>query len=212
MKTNGSEFPLVFLGSGGFARELLGWMAHDSLWDRPVAMIQDEVTLGETQLGIPVKNFDAIQHPVRFIVAVSPPELKERLVKKAMDRGWTPATYIDQTAIVGLNTDIKIGCVVTPYCIVSTNVVLGNFVTLNCRSGVGHESTIGEYSTLLGGNQVNGNVHIGAHALLGSGSIIHPGRTIGNRATIGIGSVVLNNVKDGTVVFGSPAKRIQYQK
>jgi acetyltransferase EpsM len=57
-------------------------------------------------------------------------------------------------------------------------------------------------------NQVNGNVKISERVLLGAGSIIHPGRSIGARATVGIGSVVLTNVKEDTVVFGNPAKRI----
>ena len=38
--------------------------------------------------------------------------------------------------------------------------------------------------------------------------MIYPGKKVGDDAFIGIGSVVINNVKAGTKVFGNPAKRI----
>jgi acetyltransferase EpsM len=208
LKNSNYELPLVLLGAGGFARELLGWMSRDSLWPRPIALVQDTALPGDTQLGVPVTTFEAISGPVRFLLAVSPPDLKERLVGKAIQCGWFPSTYVDTTALIGLDTEIGQGSIISPLCTVSTNAKLGEFVTLNCRSGVGHESVIGDYSTLLGSNQVNGNVRVGDRALLGAGSIIHPGRSIGRGATVGIGSVVLTHVKDGMVVFGNPAKRI----
>lgn len=204
--TDHRELPLVFVGAGGFARELLGWMVRDSSWDRPVAMIQDNSD--NPQFGVKVVDFESIDTPVRFILAVSAPDLKEKFARKALSRSWVPVTYIDQTTVMGLNTHIGRGAVVGPFCTISTNVIIGEFVTLNCRSGLGHESVIGDFSTLLGSNQVNGNVKVADHVLLGAGSIIHPGRSIGSAATVGIGSVVLTNVKEKSVVFGNPAKRI----
>lgn len=204
--TNHSDLPLVFVGAGGFARELLGWMARDSSWGRPFAMVQE--VSGDPQLGVKVMDFESVNSPVRFVLAVSSPVLKEKLAFKALSLNWIPVTYIDQTSVLGLNVQIGRGTVVSPFTTISTNAIIGEFVTLNCRSGVGHESVIGNFSTLLGSNQVNGNVKVADRVTLGAGSIIHPGRSIGSGATVGIGSVVLTNVKDKSVVFGSPAKRI----
>ncbi len=204
--TDYSDLPLVFIGAGGFARELLGWMARDSTWDRPVAMVQEKS--GDLQLGVKVVDFTSVKTPVRFILAVSSPDLKERLALKALSLNWIPVTYIDQTSVLGLNAHVGRGTVVSPFSTISTNATIGEFVTLNCRSGVGHESFIGDFSTLLGSNQVNGNVNVADRVVLGAGSIIHPGRSIGSGATVGIGSVVLTNVKEKSVVFGNPAKRI----
>lgn len=206
MYVNNLDLPLVFLGAGGLARELLGWMQRDPTWIKPVAMLQEYAEIGQTLFGIPVLSFEAINGPVRFIVAVAPPDLKEKMVAKAMNSGWIPETYIDSSSIIGVEAKIGKGCVINPMCTISSNASVGDFVTLNCRAAIGHESVIGEYSTLLGSNQVNGGVQIDDRVLLGAGSIIHPGRKIGARATIGIGSVVLTNVRSNTVVFGNPAK------
>jgi len=203
------ELPLVLLGAGGLARELLGWMARDPSWPRPIALVQDAQAEEQSHFGVPVRQFDEVVGLVQFLVAVAPPALKESLSGNALGRGWLPATYVDLSAIIGLDVRIGRGCIVSPLCTVSSNAQLGEFVTLNCRSGVGHESTVGDYSTLLGSNQVNGNVQVGDHALLGAGSIIHPGRKVGRCATVGIGAVVLTHVKESTAVFGNPAKRIQ---
>ncbi len=200
------DLPLVFVGAGGFARELLGWISRSPRCERPIAMVQEHS--GLPQLGVNVVDFDYFNTQVRFILAVSSPDLKVKLANMALSLNWIPVSYIDDTAILGLNTKIGCGVVISPFSSISTNAVIGDFVTLNCRSGVGHESTVGDFSTLLGSNQVNGNVKISERVLLGAGSIIHPGRSIGARATVGIGSVVLTNVKKDTVVFGNPAKRI----
>jgi acetyltransferase EpsM len=206
MFVKNSDLPLVFLGAGGLARELLGWMQRDHSWPRPIALLQDDAEIGQTQFGIPVLSFDAITGPVRFLVAVAPPDLKEKMVAKALNFGWIPESFVDSSSIIGLEAKIGMGCLINPMCTISSNVSLGDFVTLNCRSAIGHESVVGEYSTLLGSNQVNGGVQIEDRVLLGAGSIIHPGRKIGSRATIGIGSVVLTNISSDTVVFGNPAK------
>lgn len=200
------SLPLVILGAGGFARELFGWMSNDPTWLAPIAMVQDAP--GAFHFGIPVVDFDAFPFPVRFVLAVSAPDLKENLVAKALARGWEPARYIDKSSIVGLDVKFGVGTVVCPFSTISSNVVMGDYVTLNCRSSVGHESVIGDFSTLLGSNSVSGDVLISDRVTIGAGAIIHPGKSVGGKSTVGIGSVVVNNVKEGSVVFGNPAKRV----
>lgn len=202
------RLPLVILGAGGFARELLGWMRLNYLVNNEIkSFVQDGG--GEKIAGIDVVDFDVIRETVRFIVAVGDPGLKECLVKKALAKGWLPESYIDDTSVIGLDVKVGKGCIISPFCTVSSNVSLGDYVTLNCRAGVGHDSEIGEYTTLLGSNQVNGCVTVADRVLLGAGSIIHPGRKIGSSSVVGIGSVVLTNVKEKTTVFGNPAKKLK---
>lgn len=209
MKYTPSELPLVLLGAGGLARELYGWMVQSSSARLPIAMVQEAKSPSATQLGVPVMTFEEVQSPVRFIVAVAPPDLKEKLVDMAMRRNWLAETYIHPSAVIGLDVFLGNGCIVNPFCTISSNSKLGDFVTLNCRSAVGHDAVIGDYSTLLGSNQINGNVIVGDRVLFGAGSIVHPGRTVGRKAVVGIGSVVLNNVVDESTVFGNPAKKIR---
>ena len=49
---------------------------------------------------------------------------------------------------------------------------------------------------------------IGDDVWIGAGAMILPGVTIGSRCVVGAGSVVKDNVEDGMIVAGSPAKVI----
>lgn len=53
-----------------------------------------------------------------------------------------------------------------------------------------------------------GRIKVGAHTFVGARSIIMPGVTIGERCVIGAGSVVTNDIPDGSVAVGVPAKAI----
>ena len=53
-----------------------------------------------------------------------------------------------------------------------------------------------------------GRVKVGAHTFVGARSIIMPGVTIGERCVIGAGSIVTNDIPDGSVAVGVPAKVI----
>lgn len=200
--------PLVILGAGGLARELLGWMSRTPGQEMPTAFVQTIAPEVNECLGLPVLAIEGVQGPVRFIVGVGTPQLKRELVQAALERGWIPERYVDPSALVGLDVSIGRGAVICPFCTLSTNATIGEFVTLNCRSGVGHESSIGDYSTLLGSNNVNGNVEVGRDVTLGCASSIHPGRRVGDGATVGIGAVVISHVRAHTTVFGVPAKRL----
>jgi len=51
-------------------------------------------------------------------------------------------------------------------------------------------------------------VRVGDKAVLGAGSVILPGVCIGERAVVAAGSVVTRDVAPGTVVKGSPARKV----
>lgn len=51
-------------------------------------------------------------------------------------------------------------------------------------------------------------ISIGNEVFIGAGSTVLPGVRIGDRVVVGAGSVVTRSVPDGTVVAGSPARRI----
>ena len=53
-------------------------------------------------------------------------------------------------------------------------------------------------------------IRIGDDVWIGAGAMILPGVTIGNRCVIGAGSIVKENVPEGSVVAGAPAKIIDH--
>ena len=87
--------------------------------------------------------------------------------------------------------------------------------------------SIGDYSTITSGvsiliHDISCNhrigatyvapVNIGKRVFIGIRSTILPGVTIGDDAIIGAGSVVVDDVEEGTIVAGIPAKKISLTK
>jgi len=81
-------------------------------------------------------------------------------------------------------------------------------VIVNLNSTIGHDATIGSYSTLSCHVDVTGWAKVGESVFLGSHASVLPRAKIGAMARVGAGSVVLRAVRPGTTVFGVPAKQI----
>jgi UDP-3-O-[3-hydroxymyristoyl] glucosamine N-acyltransferase len=117
-------------------------------------------------------------------------------------------TYIDSTAIIGKFTKIGEGCVICPNSIISANVILGDCVTVNIGSQVGHDAIIGSFSSLMGNVDIGGYSSLGKNCYMGTQSCLVPNIKLGDGITIGIGSVVINNLVEPGTYFGVPARKI----
>jgi sugar O-acyltransferase (sialic acid O-acetyltransferase NeuD family) len=141
------------------------------------------------------------------IIAVADCGWKERIYGHLKDKTRF-LTYIAPDASVGKFNTIGEGCIICPGCIITTNIVLGNCVTLNIGTQIGHDCTVGDFSSIMPSVDLGGNVKVGRMVFIGTKATILPNMTIGNGATVGAGSTVLKKVGDGTTVFGNPAKKI----
>ena len=70
-------------------------------------------------------------------------------------------TYIHPTAVVSPFATIGTGTIILPYAIVSTNVRIGDFVAVNCSTGIGHDVTIGDGCTINSNCDLTGHTQFG---------------------------------------------------
>lgn len=203
----------VIVGSGGMGRELLGWIAgcRDETRERfrVAAFISEGGDAGTAIHGVPVLHpGDWTGAPPRFVLAFADPASKKRLALDLEARGWEPEIFVHDSAAIGLNAKIGRGTVVCPFCRISSDCEIGEHVLVNGGSGIGHDASVGSYSSLLGSVSVNGSTKVGEGVTFGAGSMVFPGKRIGDWAKIGLASVVLRNVPAHATMFGNPAKRI----
>ena len=79
--------------------------------------------------------------------------------------------------------------------------------SINClHCTVGHDTTIGDFCTLMPGCNISGNVRVGPGTLVGSGAQVLQNLSIGARCKIGSGSVIIHNFEDDLTVVGVPGK------
>lgn len=209
---------LLIIGIGGFAREVF-WHAHDSIgygteWDIK-GFLDGDVKLEAQEyekLAAPLLgNVDtyAIESDDCFICAIGSPNVKEKLVRKILQRGGEFINVIHRTAIVHPTVQMGRGNILCPLVHILDHAKVGSFVTFNGRSGMGHDAQVGDYSSLMSGIDITGYVRVGKRTFWGSGSRAVPHSRIDDDAVIGVASVVFKHVKSGMKVFGVPAMLIE---
>jgi sugar O-acyltransferase (sialic acid O-acetyltransferase NeuD family) len=213
--------PLVIVGAGGFAREVLQVAldvnessAAAPTW-RPVGFAVEASFLspGDEVHGLPVFSTEsaATAHPdAWWIVAVGAPALRRRLVRAlhahAGDR-W--AALIHPKAWLGRRVEIAAGSVICAGCQVTTDIRIGAHVHVNIGSTIGHDATLGDFVTLNPGVNVSGNVNIAEGAEIGTGSVLIPRADVGAWSIVGAGSVVTRPLAPDVTAVGAPARVVK---
>lgn len=210
---------LLIVGAGGFGREVFCWASDiakiQSQWEIAGFLCDDLHALDSFNYDAPiVGNIQdyAPKDDEVLVMAIADPGSKLKLANKFEECGAKFITLIHPTVILGKNTTIGRGCVFCPYSSVSCDTTVGNFVTVNTRSGIGHDSHINDGCTLSSHVDLGGYVEFGTGVFVGSSANVLPKKKVGDFATIGAGSVVVRSVKPGTTVFGVPAKTIPSSK
>lgn len=207
---------LIIVGASGFGREVVQWVedinAVKPEWkilgfidDNPKALDGcrcDYHILGTINDWQPKEN-------EYFACAVAIPSVKCKVVRTLLDKGAQFATIIHPSALVNKYSQIGEGVIITPRSSVTADTKIGNYVSI-LGSGVGHDASIGDYSTLSGRCSINGHVQVGRMVYVACGVSVAPSKKIGDGAYVGIGSVVISNIKAGVKVFGNPAKKVEF--
>lgn len=203
---------LVIIGCGGVGIEV-ALLAEETKNYRVLGFVDDnESRHGDFILGYPVLG--SIDDLINFTsnldvcVAISDCEIKKSIVDKLMKSTHKFATLVHPS--VRLNRTISLGTGVIIYAgsIITANVVIEDHVLLSPGCMIGHGSVIGEFSSLLWGVKVSGDVVIEERSYLGSGSTILQNLVVMEQATVGAGALVTKNVEKRATVIGIPAKAI----
>jgi sugar O-acyltransferase (sialic acid O-acetyltransferase NeuD family) len=110
------------------------------------------------------------------------------------------------TSTISPSVSIANGSVIMQGVVINALSNIGFAVICNTACVIEHECIIGNYVHIAPGSVIAGNVTIGDYTFIGANSVIKQGVSIGNNVTIGAGSVVINDIKDGSIVYGNPAK------
>lgn len=214
------ESQIFIVGAGGFGREVYKWA-----WDRWFSCPEgggEGYSFGGF-LDSNAQALDRFDYPVgvvgdpvswrvepqqRFLLGVGMPRVKRSITAPLLAQGAEFLTLVHPSATVGMHVKFGQGCVVCPGALLTCDIVIGDFVVMNLGCTVGHDATIGAWSTLSPHADVTGHVRLGEGVFLGSHASVTPGNCVGDEATIGAGSVAFRTVPAHVTVLGVPAHRL----
>lgn len=145
---------------------------------------------------------------IYVVIAIANNFIKEELVKYLTNENIKYATLIHPS--VRLNNSIQIGegNIIYQGVVMTVDIKIGNHVIISPKCGIGHDTIIEDYVTLLWNVNVSGGERIRQGATLGSGSTIIQGLEIGKNSYVGAGAVVIRDVEENKTAVGVPSRYI----
>ena len=132
-----------------------------------------------------------------------------RLSDLVREKGYRLATAIHPQAVVAADVPVGWGTVIKAGAVIDVGVSIGESVIVGAGAGVAHGSTLEDGARLSLGAIVGADVRVGRGAMIGISASIKTGTHIGAGSLIGVGAVVIEDVPDGVVAYGVPARVIR---
>lgn len=210
---------IAIIGSGGFAREILT-LIDDINQRQPtfeVVGFVDKDT-SKTIHGYPVIGDDdfvnQVKEPLSVVIAVGEPHLKKKIRNKYTNPLVKFPSLIHPSVLIGSKDTVSVGegCIICAGCILTTDIKIRDFVTLNLMCTVGHDTEIYNYCSFMPSVNISGEVKVNEGVYVGTGAKIINQLEIGNNTIIGAGAVVAKSLPADCTAVGVPAKPIKFNK
>jgi sugar O-acyltransferase (sialic acid O-acetyltransferase NeuD family) len=212
------------IGAGGFAREV-DWLIEDiyrhyQVDYRPqnfIASDFDELVGQTINTKLVLSESEFLQKYgsdlMNCFIGVGEPEIKQKIclkLKRTAKRAEFPnlvhpgVSYDKRKEKVSLGE----GNIICSNTIITTDVTIGNFVTINVACTVGHDCLIGDFVTLSPGVNLSGRVRLGECVFIGTGARIIERIQVISNTVIGAGATVVRSIEIPGTYVGTPTKMI----
>ncbi|BEI36589.1 NeuD/PglB/VioB family sugar acetyltransferase [Polynucleobacter sp. HIN7] len=199
--------------AGGFGKEVIDVARRKNnvlnLWT-DIKFI-DDIRTENYYHNAEVLKFDQITDAIEiedseFIIASGEPIARCKLFEKLRTINVDFTNLVDISSLVSDSALLGNGVFVAPFCSISSSVVLSENSCVNTMSIIGHDVCVGKNSVISSMVNLGGTCIIGAESYIGMGALVKEGVKIGSNSIVGMGSVVYNDIPDGMIAIGNPAR------
>jgi sugar O-acyltransferase (sialic acid O-acetyltransferase NeuD family) len=209
-----TDSTLIVFGSGGHAKVVID--AAEKQGYKQILVADDaEKNWGVQLMGHPIlggrEALLLLNSRPLAISAIGDNAARMHIAAWLEANGFTLATVIHPSAQVGRGARIGRGSVLVAGSIVNSDAVIDANVIVNTGATVDHDCIVGDGVHLAPGVHLCGRAEVGRGSFLGVGTVVIPCIHIGVNCVVGAGSVVLENIPDGALVAGVPARPLHQE-
>lgn len=209
---------IVIVGAGGFGREV-AWLIEDinkvkKEWNI-IGFVDDNEDIQGTEVNgyKVVGNIDWLKNQkLNVVSAIGNPIIKKKIMQRLENTMNTYPVLIHPSVIYSERVSFGEGSIICAGNIITVNIEIGKHVIVNLDCTIGHDTVIGDYTTILPSVNISGCVTTGECVNIGTSSALIQGVTIGKNTVIGAGAVVIKDLPANCTAVGSPAKPIKFHE
>ncbi len=199
---------ICIIGSGGFAKEVY-WLLIEAGYENLVDcfMEPEEYWQEKEVLGLPVKKQSTFD-PERncAVIGIGDSKIREKIVYVQLPCETEYPVIIHPSVRISKWVTIERGSLICAGNIITCDISIGEFATINLNCTIGHDTMIGKFFTANPGINVSGMCKVGDFVYAGTNAAIRQGINICNEVIIGMGAIVVKDISVSGTYIGNPAK------
>lgn len=193
----------VLIGAGGSAREIKQQMELENI----KFFVDDKYWQNNSDNIYPLSKFDPEKY--QCLITLGNPEERFNITKR-MPSNTKYFSFVHHTALVmDSNVEIGIGSFIGAYSILTTKIKIGKHSILNRANHIGHDSTCGDFLSMMPMSVISGNCNIGNSFYIGTNSSVREKIIVCDNVSIGLNSGVVKDIDISGTYAGSPVKKIK---
>ncbi len=211
---------IVIVGAGGFGREVkiiiddINKVNSDYKF---LGFYDDNIDKGLMVNGFPVlgtiNDLNNLKEEIFVALGVGEPRTKMNLVNLLSNKNLKFTTLIHPSSIISSDeVNIGKGTIICAGTIITCNIQIKDFVTINLMCTVGHDTLIKDYCSFMPSVNVSGEVEVQECVYVGTGAKIINRLQIGKNTIVGAGAVVSKSLPENCTAVGIPAKPIKFHE
>jgi UDP-perosamine 4-acetyltransferase len=204
---------IVIVGAGGHAKVILE--AIRAAGNAEVVGMIDPSPNSTQTLGVPILGGDDVLPELyragitSAVVAIGSNARRERIGDWLVSLGFELPAIVHPSAFISPSAKVDDGAVIMARAVIGTQTIIGRLAVINTMATIDHDNEIGTAAHIAPSCGLAGNVRVGRRTLVGVGCAVRPGVKIGDDVVVGAGAAVVNDIQDGSVVGGVPARSLK---
>lgn len=207
---------LIIIGAGGFAREVFDMANYCYGNDKDFKIkgflsdsASDIESMGYPPILDTISNYKIVEGDV-FFCGIGSVIDRKKCVEIILSKGGDFINLIHPNVVISPSVKLGVGVAIKAFCVLASDVVIGDFSFLQSSVIMGHDVEIGKYCQINSFSFFAGCSRIHDQVLVGAHSKFIQSAEAEELSVVGMGSLIIRKVKSNTTVFGSPAKEIKY--